>query len=130
MSQLGHDSSSSAFQDRSRTGRQIARRPSAVSSLSFAAVAAVCAVLIHLNWETPQRALAIAVAVSATCTVLAAVTDLRMLRIIAAVALGVMATIALTHPAGALGAWVIGAVLCFVFAVLRPHRFRMRQPQG
>ncbi|MBW3069705.1 hypothetical protein GZ998_09370 [Actinomyces sp. 594] len=130
MSQLGHDSSSSAFQDRSRTGRQIARRPSAVSSLSFAAVAAVCAVLIRLNWETPQRALTIAVAVAATCTVLAAVTGLRTLRMITAVALGVMVTIALTRPSGALGAWVVAAILVFVLAVCQPQWLRRRQPQG
>ncbi|MDO4899574.1 hypothetical protein [Actinomyces sp.] len=130
MSQLGHDPSSSAFQDRSRTDRQIARRPSAVSSLSFAAIAALSGVLVHLNWDTPQRAVTIAVAISAISTALAVATGLQALKAIAAVALGVMIAVALTHPSGAVGAWVVGAVLFFAFAMFQPQRLRRRQTQG
>lgn len=130
MSQFGPGSSSSPCLSPAREVRQIARRLSVVSSLSFAAIAALSGALVHLNWDTPQRAVTLAVAISATSTALAAATGLQALKAIAAVALGAMITIALTHPAGMVGAWVIGAILFFVLAVLRPQRIRRRQAQG
>ncbi|WP_210579983.1 hypothetical protein [Actinomyces succiniciruminis] len=101
-----------------------------MSSLSFAAIAALSGVLVHLNWDTPQRAVTIAVAISATSTALAVATGLQALKAIAAVALGVMIAVALTHPTGIAGAWVIGTVLFFVLALLQPQRLRGRQVQG
>lgn len=101
-----------------------------VSSLSFAAIAVLSGVLVHLNWDTPQRAVTIAVAISATSTALAVATGLPALKAIAAVALGVMIAVALTHPTGMVAAWVIGAILFFVLAVLQPQRIRTRQAQG
>ncbi|SHE26446.1 hypothetical protein [Actinomyces glycerinitolerans] len=130
MPQLGHDSSSSACQDRSREVRQIARRLSVVPSLSFTAIAALSGVLVHLNWDTPQRAMTIAIAASAIGTALAATTDIKWLKVVAAVGLGVMVVAAITHPSGTLGAWIIAAVLFFVFAVCQPQWLRGRQPQG
>lgn len=125
MSQFGHGSSSSPCLNLVREVRQ-----SVISSLSVVAVAAVCAVLVHLNLDTPQQAVTIAVAISATSTAFAVTTGLQTLKAIAAVALGVMIAVALTHPTGIAGAWVIGTVLFFVFAVLQPQRLRGRQAQG
>ncbi|SDN18297.1 hypothetical protein SAMN05216355_10194 [Actinomyces ruminicola] len=125
MSQLGYGSSSSPCLNPVREVRQ-----SVISSLSVVAIAALSGVLVHLNWDTPQQAVTIAVAISATSTAFAVATGLQTLKAISAVALGVMIAVALTHPTGMAGAWVIGTVLFFVFAVCQPQWLRGRQPQG
>jgi len=111
-------------------GPKTARKEVITSSFFFAAIITFSVILVHLNWNTPQQVVTIAIAVSAACTALAAATGLQAMKAVAAIALAVMLAIALTHPSGAVGAWVVGAVLFFVVAVLQPQRPRRRQQQG
>lgn len=99
-------------------------REAVASSFFLASAIVFSAILVRLNWDTPQRAVAIAVAVSASGTALAAATGRRTLKVSAAVALGAMITFALTRPSGMVGAWVVVAVLFFCFAARRPSRSR------
>lgn len=115
---------------RNVSGVRIVRTQYILSSLAFAAITALSVLLVRLNWDTPQQAVATAVAISATSTALAAATDIRFLKVIAAVTLGVMIAVALTHPSGLLGVWVVVSVLFFVFAVVQPHLLRKRRSQN
>ena len=104
------------------SSRRADHRSAAMSWLAFIATVILSTILVGANWGTEQRPVTIAVAVCATSTALAAVTEHPILKGVAALTLVVMIVAALTHPTGTVTAWVIAAALGFFFAVYRRTR--------
>lgn len=101
-------------------------RPAAMSWLTFIATVILSAILVSANWGTEQRPVTIAVAACAMSTALAAVTGRPVLKGVAVLTLVGMTVVTLTHPTGAVNAWVVVAVLGFFFAVIRRPRQHAR----
>lgn len=101
-------------------------RPAAMSWLAFIATVILSTILVSANWGTEQRPVTIAVAACAMSTALAAVTGRPVLKGVAALTLVGMTVVTLTHPTGAVNAWVVVAVLGFFFAVIRRPRQHTR----